>query len=120
MTTSVKDIFLTLLAGAANGFILSMMYDGGVSFLGLVLGGILAYAVTNTILRVLNAGMKSTAFSWIDPSFSWIHLIVAGTLNGVVFAVLRPYLPFGTVYGILTGVISFYSGDIIQKGLALA
>lgn len=117
---SVMDIFTKLLAGAANGLVLSMMYDNGTSFIGIVLGGIVAYAVTNLLVRVLKAGSTNSAFTWIASDFSWMHLVVAGTLNGFVFAVLRQYLPPGTIYGVLTGVISFYAGDIIQKALTLA
>ena len=114
---SGKDFLLMLIAGATNGFMLAMMWEGNVPPIGIILGGIVAYAITKTVVGILGSLGSADSYQFVPGNFSWVHLILAGTLNGIVFAVLRPLFPPGMLLGVLAGIISFYSGDVVIGGL---
>jgi len=122
VTLKPVDVLLYAAAGAVNGLVLSSMFDGGVGFFGLVLGGLLAYAVTTVTIKILEPVLTRSAagnFSTLGKDIKWMHLIVAGFLDGLVFALLRPMLNGGMFMGIVVGAFAFYSIEVLNWLLAM-
>lgn len=115
-TLAPVDVLLYAAAGAVNGLVLSAMFDSGIGFFGLVLGGILAYALTKVAVKILEPVLKRTTatYTGFAKDIKWMHLIVAGFLDGLVFVLLRPLLGGGMFMGVVAGAFAFYSIEILN------
>lgn len=99
----------TILAGAVNGALLQTFLVGStLGFLNVAGLGLLAYAITTLVSRLITIVFDKTKRNQNILDVNWFNLIVAGSLNGLVFVALSAYTPAGMVGGIIAGAIAFY------------
>jgi len=115
---AASDLIGVLIAGTVNGYVLLRMFESySDSFLGLALGGIVAYAGAKIIVRLVERVFSSTSNTGglkdLIAIKNWPHFIIWGAFNGIAFYVLYPMTGMGTMAGVLLGTATFFASNIL-------